>query len=137
MESEIADFYTDPYDCNDHVNEPRPESVVYTDIFRELQNLNKTAASLLRDPLENSKFQNGITKGLIKEIAKRTKEDYADEVKFAIVGDMSAGERVYRSRCENDAERLTGKSSLLNSILSIGTIARKVTSLLHQLLHMH
>lgn len=91
METEIDDFYTDSYDCNDPANEPRPVSVVYTAGFRELQELNKKAASLLREPLENSKFQNGITKGLIKEIAKRTKEDTPDQVKFAIVGDMSAG----------------------------------------------
>lgn len=126
MENEIDDFYMEPYDCNDPANEPRPDNVVYTASFRELQALNKKAASLLRDPLENSTFQNGITKGLVKEIIKRTKDDFPDQVKFAIVGDMSAGEHVHRSRCKNDADRLTGKSSLLNSILSIGTIARKV-----------
>ena len=109
METEIADFYTEPYDCNIH--EARPENVVYTAGFRELQNLNKAAASILRKPLEESKFQNSMTKGLTKEINKRTKEDFPDQVKFAIVGDTKAG-----------------KSSVINSILSMGTIARKVRS---------
>jgi hypothetical protein len=89
METEIADFYTEPYDCNIH--EARPDNVVYTASFRELQNLNKVAASVLRKPLEDSKFQSRLTKGLIKEITKRTKEDFPDQVKFAIVGDMKAG----------------------------------------------
>jgi hypothetical protein len=64
---------------------------VYTAGFRELQKLNREAASLLRKPLEDSKFQNGITRGLIKEITRRTKEDFPDQVKFAVVGDMKAG----------------------------------------------
>ena len=99
METEIADFYTEPYDCKIH--EARPENVVYTASFRELQNLNKVAASVLRKPLEDSKFQNGITKSLIKEIAKRTKEDFPDEVRFAIVGDMKAGEYDRGWKCES------------------------------------
>jgi len=89
METEIADFYTEPYDCNQH--EARPDNVVYTSGFRELQDLNKVAASILRKPLEDSRFQNSITKSLMGKIAKRTKEDYPDQVKFAIVGDMKAG----------------------------------------------
>jgi hypothetical protein len=89
MATDIAALYTDkPYEC---INEPRPDSVVYTAIFRDLQALNREAASLLRAPLEDSKFQNGITRGLIKEVTKRTKEDFPDQVKFAIVGDMKAG----------------------------------------------
>ena len=89
METEIDSlFTTTSYDC---MKEPRPESVVYTSIFRELRDLNREAASQLRTPLEDSKFQNGITRGLIKEIAKRTKDDFPDHVKFAIVGDMKAG----------------------------------------------
>jgi hypothetical protein len=96
MEDDIDDFYTDPYECDDPANEPRPTSVVYTTGFQSLQELNRKATSLLREPLENSKFQNGITNDLIKEIAKRSKEDTPDEVKIAIVGDMSAGEYLDR-----------------------------------------
>jgi hypothetical protein len=91
MDTDIAEFFTEPYDCNDPENERRPDSVVYTDIFHNLQELNRTAASVLREPLENYPFQNSTTKSLVKEIAKRTKEDFPDQVKFAIVGDMKAG----------------------------------------------
>lgn len=53
-ETEIDSRYTTtPYEC---INEPRPDSVVYTAGFRELQELNREAASLLRKPLEDSKF---------------------------------------------------------------------------------
>jgi hypothetical protein len=93
VESESFDTAT-RYDCNDPRNEARPSSVVYTTTFHDLQKLNKEAATLLRKPLENSKFQNGITRSLIKEITKRTKEDFPDQVKFSIVGDMKAGEYV-------------------------------------------
>ena len=99
METEIESLDTStPYDCNDPRNEARPNTVVYTTVFRDLQRLNKEAASLLRKPLEDSKFQNGITKGLIKEIIKRTKEDFPDQIKFAITGDMKAGEHVSKSK---------------------------------------
>jgi hypothetical protein len=54
METEIDSlFTTTSYDC---MKEPRPESVVYTSIFRELRDLNREAASQLRTPLEDSKF---------------------------------------------------------------------------------
>jgi hypothetical protein len=89
MQTDISAHYTtSPYEC---INEARPDSVVYTAIFRDLQVLNIEAASLLRKPLEDSNFQNSITRGLTKEIAKRTKEDFPDQVKFAVVGDMKAG----------------------------------------------
>lgn len=91
MEMEIDELFTEPYDCNDTNNEERPDSVVYKDVFRNLQKLNRTAASTLREPLDNYSLQNNTTKSLIKEIAKRTKEDFPDQVKFAIVGDMKAG----------------------------------------------
>lgn len=91
MEIDTDDYQTEAYDYNDYNNEPRPDSVVYTQIFRDLKDLNKEAAELLREPLINSKFQNAITHGLKQEIAKRTKEDFPDEVTFAVVGDMKAG----------------------------------------------
>jgi hypothetical protein len=92
MNEDITEYYTDAYDCNDPANEPRPDSVVYTAGFHKLQKSNKAMAALLRDPLINSKFKSSITEGLIKEITKRTKEDFPDQVKFAIVGDMKAGQ---------------------------------------------
>lgn len=86
MELEI---HTDPYDVTS--NEPRPDSVVYTEIFRDLQYHSKRAVALLRDPLASSKFHNVVTKGLANEIARRTRHENADQVKFAVAGDMKAG----------------------------------------------
>lgn len=96
LETDYADIFTDPYDCNDPANEPRPASVIYDPNFRELQKFNKLAASLLREPLVTSRFSNVITEGLKKEITKRTKEDFPDQVKFAVVGDMKAGKWRFR-----------------------------------------
>jgi hypothetical protein len=91
MDDDIAELFTEPYNCNDANNEKRPDSVVYTPVFHNLQELNRKAASILREPLEKYELQNSTTKSLLKEIAMRTKEDFPDQVKFAIVGDMKAG----------------------------------------------
>ena len=88
MDMDCDAFEAETYDCNDPTNEQRPDSVVYTEIFRDLRKYNKEAAKLLRDPLLNFKFQNVITSGLKQEIAKRTKEDFPDTVTLAVVGDM-------------------------------------------------
>lgn len=88
---DYGDYLNEGYDCNDLNIEPRPDSVVYTQIFRDLRANTDKAASLLRDPLNNSKFQNVITAGLTKQIARRTKENFPDEVMFAVAGDMKAG----------------------------------------------
>lgn len=84
-------FINEAYNCNDPANEPRPESVIYTQIFQELRDYNKKAADLLGHPLKRSKFQNTITNGLLSQVYKRTKHEFPDEVRFAIVGDMKAG----------------------------------------------
>lgn len=88
MEDDFDDYQTETYDFND---ERRPDSVVYTEVFRELKACNQKAVDLLREPLANSTFQNPITAGLKKEIAKRTKEDFPEQATFAIIGDMKAG----------------------------------------------
>lgn len=115
---ELDDIFTEPYDVEQ--NEPRPDSVVYTEIFKELQSHGKRAVALLREPLAESGFQNVITSGLLREIVRRTKHEDSEQVMFAVAGDMKAG-----------------KSSVINSILSIGTIARKVCSLAPVLISVH
>jgi hypothetical protein len=72
-------------------NEPRPDSVVYTEIFRDLQVLDIKVISLLREPLEKSKFSNFITSGLLKDIENRTKHAQSEHVTFTVAGDMKAG----------------------------------------------
>jgi hypothetical protein len=71
--------------------EPRPDSVVYTEIFRDLQDLDTKAIALLRGPLKKSKFSNFITTGLLKDIENRTKHAQSEQVIFAVAGDMKAG----------------------------------------------
>ena len=89
IDADIDDCYTEAYDVN--ANEPRPDSVVYTEIFRDLQNLHTQTVALLRGPLEKSKFRNYITDGLLQDIENRTKHAQSDEVTFAVAGDMKAG----------------------------------------------
>lgn len=103
-------FEAEAYDCNDPTNEPRPDSVVYTEIFRDLRKHNKEATQLLREPLLNSKFQNVITHGLKQEITKRTKEDFPDTVTLAVVGDMQAG--MYRPVPRSGTILITSRQKL-------------------------
>lgn len=88
---ELDEYINEPYDCNDPTNEPRPDSVIYTHIFADLRSANAKAAQLLRDPLSHSKFQNVITGGLLRHLARRTKANFPDQILFAIAGDMKAG----------------------------------------------
>ncbi|KAK4550562.1 hypothetical protein LTR36_000141 [Oleoguttula mirabilis] len=113
MDADTEDdvFYTDPYDFNDARNEPRPDSVIYQPIFKELKELNQECASLFSDPLTESPYHNIITTGLLRDVQNRTKQDFPEEAMFAIAGDMESG-----------------KSSVINSILSLGVIARKGNS---------
>jgi hypothetical protein len=85
----IDETYSEPYDVQ--ANEPRPDSVVYTGIFRDLQVLDTKAIALLREPLEKSKFSNFITAGLLQDIENRTKHAQSEQVTFAVAGDMKAG----------------------------------------------
>ena len=89
MDMDVDDCYTEAYDVN--TNEPRPDSVAYTEIFRDLQSLHTQAIALLRGPLEKSKFRNYITDGLLQDIENRTKHAQSEEVTFAVAGDMKAG----------------------------------------------
>lgn len=84
-----VDPCTEPYDVQ--ANEPRPDSVVYTEIFRDLQALHTKAIALLQEPLEKSKFRNYITNGLLQDIENRTKHAQSEQVTFAVAGDMKAG----------------------------------------------
>lgn len=123
-EPELDDSYTDPYDVQ--ANEPRPDSVVYTQIFRDLQAHFTKAAALLRDPLDNSKFKNHIILGLLMDIDVRTKHAQSEHVVFAVAGDMCAGKLLQGVDTSSLANGLAGKSSVINSVLGMGTIARKV-----------
>jgi hypothetical protein len=81
--------YSEPYDCN--AAEPRPDSVVYTEIFKDPKRSTSNAVALPREPLEKSSFKNAITEGLLKEIGKRTEEEFPDQIVIGFAGNMSAG----------------------------------------------
>ncbi|EME47884.1 hypothetical protein DOTSEDRAFT_69719 [Dothistroma septosporum NZE10] len=100
-----VDYY-EPYNCNEA--EPFPDSVVYQPIFEDLKTKSRQVVYMLHDVLAASPYQNKVTKGLLEEAKKRLKENVSDQTMFAVSGDMASG-----------------KSSVINSILGIGTIARK------------
>jgi hypothetical protein len=79
MDLDGDETHFEPYDVQ--ANEPRPDSVVYTEIFRDLQDLDTKAIALLRGPLKKSKFSNFITTGHAQ----------SEQVIFAVAGDMKAG----------------------------------------------
>lgn len=108
MGMDVDSYYTEPYDAK--ANEPLPQSVVYTDAFRELLDHNQKAVALLRDPLVHSNFSNIITNGLQAEIAERTNEEEPERVMFAVVGDMKAGKRVSDTMGEAHTDCSKGKA---------------------------
>lgn len=107
MDADIDDYQTESYNYND---EPRPDSVIYTEIFSDLKTCTREAANLLRQPLANSTFQSPITAGLQKEVAKRTKEDFPDQATFAVIGDMKAGMCCAGQACLRKTKRPQGKA---------------------------
>ncbi|KAK4632072.1 hypothetical protein CLAFUR4_03722 [Fulvia fulva] len=105
-ESDIDVDYYEPYDCNE--SEPFPDSVVYKPVFETLKTHSRRVVYILHDVLAASSYENKVTKDLLEEAKKRLKDNVSGQTMFAVSGDMAAG-----------------KSSVINSILSIGTIARK------------
>lgn len=83
--------YVDGYDCTDLKNEPRPDSVVYQPQFAELKKKCQEVAKLLLGPLDESKYHNIITKGLMQDVIDRTENECSEENLFAVAGDMAAG----------------------------------------------
>jgi ribosome biogenesis GTPase A len=64
---------------------------------------------LLREPLDESSYTDPNVEALKSLLKDRSKSRFPDEVRIALVGDMASG-----------------KSSLINSLLSVGVLARKV-----------
>lgn len=89
-------YFVQPYQFDDEVNEPLPNSVIYTPQFKSLKDAIKEAAELLREPLASTELKNPIIEGLKAEIEKRMRASFPDEIVFAIAGDMKAGKnRLY------------------------------------------
>ncbi|KAK3646564.1 hypothetical protein LTR22_014196 [Elasticomyces elasticus] len=94
-----------PYDAK---QEMLPDSPVFTPEFAKLTQDIKDLVQTLRGPLEESGYSDRVVEGLLQEIENRTQSNYPEEVKIALIGDMRAG-----------------KSSVINSVLSTGMIARQ------------
>ncbi|KAK4889882.1 hypothetical protein LTR27_011395 [Elasticomyces elasticus] len=104
-DNEDDDAVIPPYDAN---QEALPASPIFKPEFDELKRSIDEVVQMLRSPIEDSKYTDGVVEGLMQEITNRTKSDSPEEVRIALVGDIKAG-----------------KSSVINSVLSIGMIARQ------------
>lgn len=96
------------YDVN---AEPPPNCPVYHPSFKIVTAKFDEILRLLRGPLDESNYTDSNVEGLISLLKTRSKARFPDEVHIALVGDMASG-----------------KSSLINSLLSVGILARKVCS---------
>ena len=128
MAEDMPHVWVEPYDCTDSRNEPLPDIIVYQPKFREFKGSMSEAVAHLRAPLSRSRYHNAITKGLEEEIKHRTREGASDAVEFAIIGDMGSGVFPSQSFRSCGGSHGAGKSSLINTLLGIGMIARKVGS---------
>ncbi|KAK5688137.1 hypothetical protein LTS10_000115 [Elasticomyces elasticus] len=104
-EDQDEDAAVPPYDAK---QEPLPPSPVFTPEIEMLKTSVDDLIKLLTEPIEESKYNDGAVEGLLSEIKNRTKSDSPEEIRIALVGDMKAG-----------------KSSLINSVLSAGVVARQ------------
>ncbi|KAK4505043.1 hypothetical protein PRZ48_003006 [Zasmidium cellare] len=110
-QSPFDDYSVEPYDATDPANEPHPDHVVYQPVFKHLKTQEERVIGLLRDTLVASKYQNPTTLALLEVIKKVAKSDTTEQTMFAVCGNMGLG-----------------KSTLINSLLSCGTVARSGAS---------
>lgn len=96
MDGGFDELHVEPYDCNDERNEPRPDHVIYKEVFADLKRHITHVKALMRDPLQQSSYHNAITRGLLMELQTCAKESTEEEAQFAVAGDMNSG----RSQCE-------------------------------------
>ena len=90
--------------------EPMPPSPIYHPAFSVLRRGVERLIELLEHPLETNRYRDPNVHGMVKELEDRREPRSLEPVRIALVGDMA-----------------TGKSSLLNSILGVGMIARRVS----------
>jgi hypothetical protein len=95
------------YDISEIEKEPRPDHAIYQQPFSDLKEAIKNVAAALLEPLERTQLEIPVVAILKEEIERQTTETYSVEAKFIVVGDMGSG-----------------KSSAINSILGLGSVAR-------------
>ncbi|KAG9895901.1 hypothetical protein KCV05_g17394, partial [Aureobasidium melanogenum] len=93
------------YDVN---NEQLPNCPTYHPSFKLVTENFDEIHRLLREPLDEGDYTDSNVEGLKSLLKTRSKTRFPDEVRIALVGDMASG-----------------KSSLINSLLSVGILARK------------
>lgn len=94
------------YDVN---NEQLPNCPTYHPSFKLVTENFDEIHRLLREPLDEGDYTDSNVEGLKSLLKTRSKTRFPDEVRIALVGDMASG-----------------KSSLINSLLNVGILARKV-----------
>ncbi|CAK1361203.1 hypothetical protein CB0940_03403 [Cercospora beticola] len=103
--AEESDDIVPPHDVS---KEGTPSSPYFSEQYRNLMDGTDAIVGMLEEPLKNSKYQDATVAGLLAEIKQRTTSNFPEEVRIALVGDMKSG-----------------KSSVINSILSLGMVARQ------------
>lgn len=85
------DGWIEAYDIKHLEREPRPDLAAYTAAFYDLTSEIENISNMLQKPLLRSKFQNNMTKALLKEIQDRMKDATTCQTMFAVSGAMDAG----------------------------------------------
>lgn len=92
----------EPYNAVER--ERLPESPVYTEDYKELKQASRDLVEVLLDPIRQTTFRNGVIDGLLEEISQRTKGEFPEEVRIALIGDMKTGECLNKYCAEQEAD---------------------------------
>lgn len=76
---------------HDSHKEPTPISPIYHKAFPEVKTNVTAFVDLLQQPILDTHYRDGNIEGLLKEIQKRRKPRFPEEVRIALIGDMAAG----------------------------------------------
>lgn len=87
-DDDIEDDTVPGYDAG---RESLPPSKVFTPEFKDMLVEIQKIIGLLIEPIASSSNRSPVTEGLLEEIVRRTKGDYPEEVRIAIVGAMKSG----------------------------------------------
>jgi ribosome biogenesis GTPase A len=99
----------DMIDVHDVSTEAPPNCPTYHSAYKIITEKFAEISKLLREPFDESSYTDPSVEALKSLLKDRSRARFPDEVRIALVGDMASG-----------------KSSLINSLLSVGILARKV-----------
>ena len=102
-----ANFYKAPYDA---ATEKEPRCPIYHPSFAVVQSCIADILRLIGNPLDTSPYTDKSVNALKNELKKCLNGQSFKEARFALVGDVGSG-----------------KSSITNSLLGVGVMARKVS----------